>query len=355
MDGQCREPHPRPRVNAAAAMPPRLRAFGVDTGVEQPPSAPAHASVDDTIAWAVAVGASAPLPGHGRTRERWELLSATSEADVACARVLEPHLDALAIIDEAGVAAPAGAGPDSSWGVFAAERADLRLMARREGGEWVLYGTKPWCSLAARLSHALVTAWVDADERRLFAVDLRHVGVSAHDGPWVSRGLAEIVSAPVDFDAVPAVPVGEAEWYRRRRGFAWGGMGVAAVWWGGCLPLVAALGAAARRPGADQVAQALLGAADAAAWAARAVLDEAADAVDEGVRGDDADVLAERVRAVVAGAAERILEAADHGLGPGPLTTDDAHARRVGDLRIYLRQHHAERDLARLGRMVAAG
>ena len=42
----------------------------------------------------------------------------------------------------------------------------------------------------------------------------------------------------------------------------------------------------------------------------------------------------------------------DRALGPGPLTTDDAHARRVSDLRIYLRQHHGERDLARLGRLL---
>jgi hypothetical protein len=28
---------------------------------------------------------------------------------------------------------------------------------------------------------------------------------------------------------------------------------------------------------------------------------------------------------------------------------DEEHARRVADLQIYLRQHHAERDTARLG------
>jgi hypothetical protein len=37
-------------------------------------------------------------------------------------------------------------------------------------------------------------------------------------------------------------------------------------------------------------------------------------------------------------------------LGPGPLCSDDVHARRVADLTIYLRQSHAERDLADLGR-----
>jgi hypothetical protein len=36
-------------------------------------------------------------------------------------------------------------------------------------------------------------------------------------------------------------------------------------------------------------------------------------------------------------------------LGAGPLAHDEAHGRRVADLTVYLRQHHAERDLAQLG------
>src|SRR4249919_1622082 len=38
-----------------------------------------------------------------------------------------------------------------------------------------------------------------------------------------------------------------------------------------------------------------------------------------------------------------------HTLGPAPLAFDETHARRVADLEIYVRQHHAERDLADLG------
>jgi hypothetical protein len=40
-------------------------------------------------------------------------------------------------------------------------------------------------------------------------------------------------------------------------------------------------------------------------------------------------------------------------LGAGPLAHDEAHGRRVADLTVYLRQHHAERDLARLGALAA--
>ena len=40
-------------------------------------------------------------------------------------------------------------------------------------------------------------------------------------------------------------------------------------------------------------------------------------------------------------------------LGAGPLSHDAAHSRAVADLTVYLRQHHAEKDLARLGEPVA--
>lgn len=312
-----------------------------------------------TIDWAVRVGRDAPLPGSGRTARLWELLADAARRDVAAARVLEPHLDALAVLDQArraggdvaGALDEVGAHRDASWGVFAAEGPGARLEASRHGVDgWRLDGTKPWCSLAASLSHALVTAWVAPDTRGLFAVPLGAAGVTARPGPWVSRGLRQVVSAPVDFDAVRAVAIGEPGWYLSRPGFAWGGIGVAAAWWGGALPLQDSLERAAAGEGADQVAAFSVGSTDAALWAARAVLAEAAEAVDTGLGDEDAGTLAARARAVVADAVERVLILADHALGPGPLTSDEDHARRVADLRIYVRQHHAERDLARLGR-----
>ncbi|MET0736229.1 MAG: acyl-CoA dehydrogenase [Microbacterium sp.] len=316
--------------------------------------------VDATIGWAVGIGHSAPLPGHGETSALWELLATTSALDVAAARILEPHLDALAILAQAEAE---GTGPalaeidadaTSSWGVYAAEGPQGRLNARAEGSTWRLSGTRPWCSLAGSLSHALVTAWVDDGERRLFAVDLRQPMVVPRIGPWHARGLAQIVSAAVDFSDAVAVPIGETSWYLRRPGFAWGGMGVAAAWWGGAAPITEALTRAGGRPDPDQLALSHLGEADAISWSVRAVLADAASAIDEGVDRDEARLLAERVRAHTAAGVERILVLADHALGPAPLTTDEDHARRVADLRIYLRQHHAERDLARLGRLLTA-
>lgn len=294
-------------------------------------------------------GRSVPLPGSGRTRERWRLLSAAAAGDLTAARVLEPHLDALAILAEAGRPSPPGV-----WGVFAAEAPGSRLTAVCQRGGWMLRGRKPWCSLGGVLDRALVTAHT-GQGRRLFAVDLHHPGVTAHPGTWVARGLRTVDSGPIDFDSVPADPVGTADWYLSRPGFAWGAIGVAACWHGGASALVdASVGALADRA-EDRARSVNLGVADAARYAAESALEAAATEVDAGTAtGDRAVLLAARVRAVVHGAAERILREVGHALGPAPLAFDEEHARRVADLEIYLRQYHGERDLADLGAQISA-
>ncbi|MEV7960870.1 acyl-CoA dehydrogenase [Oerskovia paurometabola] len=311
------------------------------------------------LAWASEVGRSAPAPGAGRTLDLWELLASTAAADVGVARVLEPHLDALAILAQVpgGVDLRSiGADETSTWGVFAAEGPGVRLEAQEGEEGWQLTGVKPWCSLAATLSHALVTAWT-TDGRRLFAVDLRSAGVRPDDGPWVARGFPEIVSAPVRFDGATAVPVGDAGWYLDRPGFAWGGIGVAACWWGGAVGLARELYAATRRREPDQLTLAHLGAVDVALTGARAVLVEASLVVDGAPDlGVAPGVLARRVRGAVVRAVEETVQRCSRALGPGPMTTDEGYARRLADLGLYVRQHHAERDDASLGRdLVARG
>ena len=304
----------------------------------------AAGDVPAALALAGAVGARLPVPGGGRTLHVWSALASTAAVDLTVARTLEPHLDALAILAQAGVAADPG-----TWGVFAAEGPGEPLRATATGASYALDGRKHWCSLAGVLDRALVSAWI-GDERQLFAVDLAHPGATAVSGTWVARGLAAVDSGPVDFADVPATAVGEPGWYLERPGFAWGGIGVAAVWFGGAVGIARRLVAAAAHRPPDQVALMHLGAVDAQLHAARCVLEEAAYAVDAGrLTGPAGWRAALRVREVVALAAEDVLRRAAHGLGPGPLATDEDHARRVADLELYLRQWHAERDQAALG------
>lgn len=307
----------------------------------------------DRLAFARSVASSAPLLSAGTAGGAFAALAAVGAADVALARTVEPHLDALGILAQAGVPAPEG----STWGVFAAEGPGLRLtaMSGGTGGSFALDGTKPWCSLASTLSNALVTAHV-GDERQLFAVDLRQDGVTVHDEAWVARGMPDVPSGPVDFAGVHATPVGAPGWYLTRPGFAWGGIGVAACWWGGAVGLGRVLrDLAAARPDSELL-QAALGATVADLADAEDALADAAARIDgsdpASTSDDDWSLLAQVVRSRVRRAVDAVRHRVVATIGPAPLTSDPAIAARVADLELYVLQDHGERDLARIGRIV---
>ncbi|WP_253250388.1 acyl-CoA dehydrogenase family protein [Arthrobacter globiformis] len=341
------------------------------------------------LAIAQQAGRSAPKPGDGRTARLWELLASVAAVDVAAARVLEPHLDAGAILSQAGT-------PETftgTWGVYAAEAPGTRLTAEaadlsaepgsaesgsaepggNQGGVQ-LSGSKPWCSLAQFVDHAVVTAHTGTGGRAAFAVDLRAAGVICDVPEWTSRGLREIPSGTVHFDRVPAVQLGGDGWYFERPGFAWGGMGVAACWLGGAVALgrhfqaVLLRGARSQRE-PDQVALAALGEVDRILASTLQYLARAADAVDaapqagsgaesgggasDGTVGAWSEAL--RVRGTVAAAVERVQLLVSQNLGPGPLAFDERYGKCMADLSLYVRQHHATRDDAQLGALTLKG
>jgi alkylation response protein AidB-like acyl-CoA dehydrogenase len=309
--------------------------------------------VATSLELARAYGALLALPGQQRTAQRWAALTALGRANLTVARVFEAHTDAIAILAEAGVPDDAG---ELTYGVFAAEgngepvRADCPTAA---DGQFYLSGRKPWCSLGSELDAGLVTAHV-AGGRQLFRVDLHDRSVTAEPTTgWIARGLRTVTSTSLRFARTPAQPIGAVDWYLARPGFSWGGIGVAACWYGGALGLQDRLAHAVS--GSPDALPALhLGSVDAALEAAGAMLDRAAAMVDSGAAtGAAGQLLALRTRAVVADSVERTIHEVGHALGPAPLAFDEEHARRVADLTLYVRQHHAERDLAELGRAVA--
>jgi alkylation response protein AidB-like acyl-CoA dehydrogenase len=330
----------------------------------------AAGDVPALLALARQIGRTAPRPGEGSTAELWELLASVTAVDVAAGRVLEPHLDAVAILvqagSQAGEADPAASRTvdgtaDGAWGVFAAEGPGLRLEATADGtGGYVLNGSKPWCSLAARLDGAVLTAHLEGG-RAAFAVDLHSPGVSCETPQWTSRGLREIPSGTVHFDGVSAVPVGGPGWYFQRPGFAWGGMGVAACWFGGAVAVArdfrSALAAAAdkgREP--DQIALAHLGETDRIIASLAGYLARTAARIDAGeLSGSGAWSEALRIRGTVAAAVERVQTVVAQNLGPGPLAFNEAYGKRMADLSLYIRQHHAMRDDAQLGALTLKG
>jgi hypothetical protein len=310
-----------------------------------------HAASAVAAAFAEAVesgGLNLPLPGGGRTRERWAVLADLAGEDLSLARLAEGHADALAILAELGAATPPAG---SRWGVWAAQPPGPGLTATRAGRGWCLDGVKQYCSGAHSVTDALVTATAP-DGSRLFAVGTRDL--VPLPGTWPAVGMAASDTLDVRFAGIAAEPVGGPGHYIDRPGFAHGGAGVAACWYGGARGVGRALLAAAAGRDVGPHALAHLGAVDIALHTAGTVLDVAAAEIDADPqdRKDGGRLRALRVRAFVEAVSTEVMQRVGRALGAGPLCHDEAHSRRVADLTVYLRQHHAERSLAELGALL---
>ncbi|ATO63973.2 acyl-CoA dehydrogenase [Mycobacterium avium subsp. hominissuis] len=291
-----------------------------------------------------------PLPASGRTAERWQRLAELAAENIVAARVAEAHVDAVAILHELGGKPPE---PGQLWSVWAAEAPDAVLTATDIRGAYLLNGTKVWCPGAGFCTHALVTARRDDGTPGLFAVTVTDPTVKALPSTWWNAGMAGSDTRPVQFTNTHAVAVGDPGDYLIRPGFWHGAIGVAACWLGGARRVADPLYRCAASQSADAYSLAHMGAVDAALAAGDAMLAAAAAQVDADPfdRAGTAQLLARRVRTVVEHAVDEAITRTGRALGPGPLCQDGRHAQRVADLSIYIRQSHAERDLAELGRL----
>jgi alkylation response protein AidB-like acyl-CoA dehydrogenase len=290
-----------------------------------------------------------PLPGAGRTRERWEALAELAGQDLSLARLAEGHTDALAILAELGAPRPPAG---RRWGVWAAQPPGRGLTAERDGDGWRLTGVKQYCSGARSCTDAVVTATA-LDGDRLFTVSTQ--GLTPLPGTWPAVGMAASDTLDIGFDSIPAQSVGGPGSYTARPGFAHGGAGVAACWYGGARAIGLTLAQAAAKRDVGPHALAHLGAVDIALRSAKAALDEAAEQIDADPldRKGEAVERMLRVKALVEAVATEVMARVGRALGAGPLCHDAKHARLVADLTVYLRQHHAERNLAELGALIA--
>lgn len=299
------------------------------------------------VAWVTERSRAVPLPGAGQTWTRLATLADVAGHDLSAARLVEGHLDALAILAELGHP-PTGTG---LYGVWAAHRPG-ELVAAPAAGGWSLTGTKPFCSGAGLLSRALVVA--DSPEGpRLFDLDVS--GVDVADGTWPAVGMAGSKSLQVRWSGErirPGQAVGEAGAYTQRIGFWWGAVGVAACWWGGARELLRVVAAQLRNGSASEVQLADLGAAWADSTASESSLRSAAEVIDHGDDVDAARRSALLTRQIVHDAAIDIIALTSSAGGARPLCLDPAQSRRAADLPAYLAQHHRGRDNVALGRLL---
>lgn len=296
-----------------------------------------------------------PLPGSGRTLQRWRALAAVAERDLSLAKLFEGHTDALAILAELGATCGHGLG---AWGTWCAEPPDARLQFSDPDGHGCVRidGRKAWCSGATHVSHAIVSGWNPAGAPCLAAVALDQPGLRISDDGWQATGMAATRSVDVHFEGARGQALGGPSAYVRRAGFWQGGAGIAACWWGGAVAIgrVALAHGARRRAPADPHQSAHLGQIDIALRASAALLREAAAWIDAHPLAN-AQAVALRVRLAVERDASHVIWHAGRAVGAGTLCKDARFARAMADLPVFMRQSHAEKDLAALGQQLVEG
>ena len=284
-----------------------------------------------------------PRPGQGQTARRHRALCDVGQSDLSVARIIEAHTDALAILEEAG----RRGSPASLYGVWASDGPASQVMATRLERGWRLEGTKQYCSGTSLVTDALVTAH-HGGAVLMFLVPMNTPGIRVEPSNWASAAMADTATAPVSFDGVVLAEdacLRDANWYLQRPGFWHGAIGPAACWAGGAMSLIHAARELDRR---DPHTRAHLGAMEAAAWSLTALLDQAGIEIDQDP-GDERHQARRRalmVRHLVERTATEVLDRFGRATGPKLLAFDPQVARQHAALSIYIRQCHAERDLA---------
>jgi alkylation response protein AidB-like acyl-CoA dehydrogenase len=305
---------------------------------------PCIPSLKEMLAQARASGElTLPLPGHGATGLRHEVLKRWGARDLSLARIAEAHTDALAILAEAGKEARA----ETLYGVWASDGpAGHLIYSRRTDGDFELQGTKQFCSGGTFLDAALVTAHGEQGVL-LLDVALDDTGIVPQASAWRSAAMADTDTVTVDFAGIRVLAsraVGAPDWYLRRPGFWHGAIGPAACWAGGALSLI---DAATRLGRKDPHSRAQVGALQSLGWALNAYLDRAGQEIDADPQDKtgEARVRALKVRHLIERACTEVLDRFGRATGPQLLAHDAQVARQHVALTLYIRQCHAERDL----------
>jgi len=357
-DGRMRPSGPVPAAH-------RLREALGSSGLSDDPAA----CLRDLISQGLDV---LPLPGGGRTLERWRALAAIAEHDLSLAKLYEGHTDALAILRELDPASEGQRlpGDDSVWGVWASEvpggRVSFEPDTPAADSDVLLTGVKHWCSGAKSGSHALLTVWPEKPGEgekpelapQLAWLDLAQPGVQVLSGAWKAVGMHASASLQVQFNRARAHLVGRPGDYLSRPGFWQGGAGVAACWYGGTTALANALFRAVHQAPANLRSPFRLAAVGRVAVMMRSMalsLHDAAGWIDAHPRSD-ASAMALGVRLAAVQCATKVQEEVAAALGATPFCADAAFARAAADLPVFIRQSHGDRDCAALGqRLLSKG
>lgn len=306
------------------------------------PSTPANPALARRVRAYVHATPQLPRPGAGQTRLRWQALSTLGAESLPLAKVLEAHYDALSIFSEAGQPAPP---TGEIWAVWAA--GGPHDTATYETGSCTVSGVKPWCSAELGVvTHALVTVR-SGQQHPLAAVTLARGHFDLDASQWHGPGMAGIATGSGHFTRAPAVLLGEPAFYLQRPGFWHGGAGIAACWYGAATAIAEQV-RRSPRVASNPFSAAHLGAIDEQLTAARLMLQDLADAIDD-APSDSHQLAVVRLRSLMDRICRDVIERAALALGPASLCCDAEHAQRCADLAAFIRQSHGEKDEQWLG------
>ena len=266
-----------------------------------------------------------------------------ARVDLCLARLVEGHADAMRIIDQAGARPGEGI-----YGVWASRSAGTGLSASAAPGGWMLDGVLRFASGIGLVDRALVSSTLDDDHHLLLDIGSDQVDPDLTSWSTAAMDAARSFTVRVDGAVSGSAQVGHVDFYLSRPGFAVGGLGVAAVWAGGARHVVDAVVAGLRdfTPTAHQSLR--LGLMEQAVWTADLAVSSTAAKLG-GLNLDDAAAEIGLARTAVVLSCDIVSEQAPVVVGPAGLSTNARLARVLGDLGIYVRQHHLDTEAARLG------
>jgi len=247
-----------------------------------------------------------PLPGRGRTLDRWRALSAVAHHDLELGLRYESHADAIAILAEFGQPTPERG---TQWAVWGRETAGMQATIRqRDDSRIVMAGAKADCRGAAEASHALLTVWEGSIGPWLAQLTMRQPAVTLTAAAAADVPDADVGYLPgIRLDGARGQIVGPLRSYHTRPGYWHGAAGETACWFGAATRLTEALRSGVRRtPGVALQQQ--LGSCDMALNAAAALLQHTAQLVDHDPHAD-ARIPALRLRVALAATAGMVLSA----------------------------------------------
>jgi len=331
----------------------------LDQRLDELPEEPTASDYRKAATGLLPILAEVPALGSGQSWRRLQFMMRIARRDLGLARLLEGHLDALQILSEHhrepetqhlyGIWA--SGGPNDSLALNTAPTED----DRRSETRLLLNGSKPFCSGADLVDRALIYVY---PSEQLIEVPVRNAAASGRatfdPGQWKTAAFSETHTWTLRFDSQPIHPddfIGEPHWYFRRPGFAHGAIGPAACWLGGALGLMAVLQKEVLK---NAHAEAHYGAMISTCVAMQASLKWAAEGIDadpENRRGESF-IRALAVRHQIEQGCSDIMTRFGRTLGPRPYAFDTQTARRIAELTLYVRQSHAEKDLAELGASV---